>query len=297
MPEKYLPEVKKAISTWALCVLPSSFPFMFLTSFLTGLSLIERLSQKFSLISKKLLNLPGISLYAISISLLSGYPVGAKTALNLYEGKLLSKNDCFKLCALCSFCSPTFILGSVGSNMLCDLKSGIIILLSHYAACFLSVPFLRRIPSSKTHAPLLTKRNEDNLLYESMYSSVISILCVGGFIIVFHTLSAVLYDMNILKPLIRAVDVIPLFEGLGEGFILGIIEMTGGCNALSLHPSAVSLSLICFLVTFGGASAIFQQLAYLKRAEINGGAFILIKLLQAVAAFFICLLFSTLLRA
>ena len=49
-----------------------------------------------------------------------------------------------------------------------------------------------------------------------------------------------------------------------------------------------------FLITLGGASILFQQIAFLRPAGVRIPLFLAVKLFQALAAFFLCLLFVSL---
>lgn len=292
MPEKYIKACQTGISLWAACVLPSTFPFLFLTALITRLGYVNTISRFLSPVTKKIFNLPEISGYVILMSAISGYPVGAKIIADLKESGCITSSEATKISVVSSTSGPLFIIGSVGSNMFSSVKIGVMILVSHYFASILTGIILKskdRQNESKTFTP---KTNENEALYSAMYNSVISVMCVGGFIAVFYTLSAMLEDMKILYPLSFIIDNLPFFNGLGSGISTGLIEMTSGCRTLASSNNFLALPSCAFIISFGGMSIIFQQLAYLKKAGAKTGFFLLSKLLQSVLAFAVCLLLS-----
>ena len=70
--------------------------------------------------------------------------------------------------------------------------------------------------------------------------------------------------------------------------------MTGGCLALAGLSTNLAAPCCAFLITLGGASILFQQIAYLRSAGIKLPFFLFVKLVQALGAFFLCLLFVSL---
>lgn len=295
-PERYVSVCLNGVLVWANFVLPSLFPFLFLTAILTKLNAVTSLSQKLSPLTKKVFNLSGISAYCFFTSVISGYPVGSKCVCDLYNNNLIQKEEVTRLSSLCSTSGPLFIIASVGVNMFNNKFIGFIIYLSHILSIIIvSVIWGLFGKNKKTSlCPMIPTKSADNILYESMYGAVISILCVGGFIAVFYTFSQILYDFKILTPLIfifgGLFSLFSLDKNTSKFFSLGLIEMTTGCNALATLNGNFYIALACFLITFGGLSIIFQQSYYLKSAKVKMTKFILSKLIQALLSFGICFL-------
>lgn len=289
IPERYIEECRTGISLWAVCVLPATFPFLFITALLTRLGYVNKLSSLLAPLTKRLFRLSGVSGYVLVMSMISGYPVGAKILCDLREGDLLSPAEAEKMSVIASTSGPLFIIGSVGNNMFRSFKAGVFILLAHFLATVLTGVFFRGVPCPSGFDRLRPPKREDDVLYASMYSSVLSVLCVGGFIVVFYVLSCMTSDLRVLAPFAFLLEKIPPFQGLGDAFCLGLIEMTGGCKALSASPSAYSAALCAFLITLGGCSILMQQIAYFKKARIKIRLFILAKLIQAALSFVFCL--------
>lgn len=296
-PERYVPAALEGIKLWALCVLPSLFPFFFLTLLLTKNYCVERLARAFDRPSKLLFRCGGVSVYVFFMSVLSGYPVGARLIGELREKGVIGKDEATRMSALCSTSGPLFIVGSVGTGMLGDKSIGLIMLVCHILSAFLCgicFRFYGKSDRACPHAePLIARIRPDNVLYESVYGAVISILCVGGFICLFYTLSEILADFKILLPLEYLFNALlaPLgVENIGKAFAAGLIECTRGCGMLSQSASASAVAApCCALISFGGVSVIFQSAVYLSKAGADMRMFLLSKTLQTLFSFVLCL--------
>lgn len=274
-PAKYGKSILEGVSLWAVCVLPATFPFLFLTAIFTRLSLYEKLSGRLAPLFSKVFKVSGAGGCAAILSAVSGYPVGARTVLDLSESCRLDENERFRVACLASTTGPMFLVGAVGSGMFSSPALGWLMLLCHYSAvwgvCFF-MRFFGKPP--KPSAGLL--RKDGNALYDSLYQSVVSILCVGGAIALFYAFSEML--LTFFHPM----------SPFSEGTVRGLMEMTAGCKAFSSDPSPLSAAMCCFLVTFGGACVLMQQLAFLSRAGIKTLPFVAVKFLQGVVAGALC---------
>ena len=218
---------------------------------------------------------------------------------------LLSRSDAEILACACSTSGPLFIIGSVGAGMFGDKRTGFIILAAHVLAVLLSAVAVRFFLSlRKRKDPAASRQTgrtasaappaSDFSLSECVQSSVISALAVGGCIAVFYVLASMCVDFKLLYPLQKLLKQIPALAVCAEGVTKGLVEMTGGCLALAGLSTNLAAPCCAFLITLGGASILFQQIAYLRSAGIKLPFFLFVKLVQALGAFFLCLLFVSL---
>lgn len=278
-PVHYAGSVSQGVSLWAACVLPATFPFLFLTALITGLKPFAVFSEKLAAPMGKLFRVSGAGGGAAILSALSGYPVGARTVFDLSRAGKLSRGEEFRLACLCTTSGPMFLVGTVGGMMYRNTAAGWAMLLSHLAAVW-TVSFLLRFRAKTEPSPPLPAKTDPALLYNSLYNAVISVLCVGGFIALFSCFGQMLSDLGLFR--------IPLFGEYTEGILRGLLEMTTGCAALSKLKTPLSCALACAEVTFGGMCVLCQQAAYLTRAGVKTLPFVGVKLLQAVLAFLLC---------
>ncbi|MBP5308707.1 MAG: hypothetical protein J6Z34_06200 [Clostridia bacterium] len=292
-PDRYVSVAADGIKLWAVAVLPSLFPFFFLTLILTKLGTLANFTRKADGFTKRIFRCNGISAYVFAMSVLSGYPVGAKLISELYAAGKTDKYEATRMAAFCSTSGPLFIVGTVGVNMFGNKICGFLMLIAHVAAALICGVTFRKYGDFKRYIAMLTRgKTEDSILYECIYSSVVSILCVGGFICVFYLLANVLSDFKILLFLNKLLELIFMRSGnaetLSRGFTSGLIECTGGCAILGFSPGALSASLACALVSFGGISVAFQSAIYLTKAKVDMKIFFLSKTLQMAVSFVLC---------
>ncbi len=274
-PTRYGKCIMDGISLWAVCVLPATFPFLFLTALFTKLSLYERLSKRLSPLFSKAFRVSGAGGCAALLSALSGYPVGARTVFDLRESGKLDENEVFRLACLASTTGPMFLVGAVGSGMFSSPALGWMMLACHFLGV-LSVCFVMGRFGKKPKMFLSPAPKGENALYDSLYNSVISILCVGGAIALFYAFSEMILSF------------LPPMSPFWEGCVRGLLEMTAGCKSFSAEKSPLSVAACCFLTTFGGMCVLIQQIAFLSRAGVKPLPFVAVKLLQAIVSGIVC---------
>ena len=296
-PKPYISGALEGLKLWALVVLPALLPFFFFTTLLSKLGLTDFLSKIFKKPCKVLFRSGGNASYAFIMSLLSGYPVGAKVVSDLKTNRLIGKDEATRLACLCSTSGPLFIIGSVGVGMFNDNRIGICILLAHVLSAFsCGIIFRFYGKSDHTDKEFLRQKTCGNLLYDCVYSSVISVLIVGGFICVFNVIISAINTTNLLLP----IDFI--FENFTDvkllnSFLYGLIECTTGCKMLSKCVlSTYSVAFASSLISIGGLSVWVQSIAFLSSAKVNVKIFCFSKITQGILSFIFSLLLFPLFR-
>ena len=289
----------QGINLWISLILPAMLPYFFITAVLSSLSITSKISNKFSPLTKRLFNVSGACGYAFFMSLIAGYPIGAKIVSDLKEKNAIGENEAIRASTFCSTSSPMFLISSVGSIMFNSTTIGLVLLISNFlSAIIIGIIFSNYNKNDKPNSkPFLSNKKIDNILYESAYSSVISVLVVGAIITIFYIFSSILFGLNLLNPIINLLALLLGNFDTAKALAFGLIESTQGLKILSTLPiSTLTLPLCAFICGFGGLSVIMQSVAYLKKAKIKTAPFIKAKLLCAVInfiiTFIICLIFQ-----
>ncbi|MGN1373605.1 MAG: hypothetical protein ACI4VK_06150 [Candidatus Coproplasma sp.] len=283
-PERYTKVCFEGICLWAECVLPSLFPFMVVCSLLSGLGAINAISAPFASGCKKLkINPAALPLFLLSA--VSGYPAGSRLVSEYYSSGKLSANEAKNLACACSICSPTFALGTVGYKAFGGGYYGVKLLFSAYVSVIvISVVYslLHKDKGEDRRLPPVDIKGGD-LIFNSFYGAVTAVLTAGGFICFFYTMSQVAYDFNVFAPL--TIWLRPILGDSCDGLALGLIEATGGCFAAAKAGGFFALPVAGFLLVFGGASIIGQQLCYLTKCGARAKSFVAMKFIQGLASF------------
>lgn len=300
-PTKYNQSTLSGLQLFIVAVLPGLFPFMFLTKLLTNFGMVKKISTKLSPITTFLFNTNGISSYVFIMSILSGYPIGAKLIADLYISGNITQQDAKKMVSFCTTSGPIFIIGTVGSVMLGSAKIGIIIYLSHILSSIMCGIILSGKRNKKNNSQTLLSNDNrpDDILSNTMSNTVQSIFIVGAYISIFFLLADILTDIGILGGLSNLADKALSLIGInnvGSGFIGGLLEVTRGCKILSQSISLWSVCFTCGIISFSGLSIILQSLTFLNKCKIKARYFIFVKcvhcILSIITCFALCNIFS-----
>lgn len=304
-PSKYVEASFVGLKVWATIVLPSLFFFFFVTKVLVQLKssrkILSILDKPFNKIYKTNTN----SGYIFLMSIISGYPVGAKLISEFYENDLITKQDAKKVISFCSSSGPMFILGSVAVKMFGNYKLGLVVLLSHTISTLLNGVIYSRIGTKSplnlgkntTYDKIVVQKNtSQKSLNDIMYDTIISIIMIGGYITLCFTLLEFIISLQGYHFILVLSE--KLFgSNILDSIIKGIVELTNGC--VSLSKSTCDFKTICIvlssLISFGGLSIHLQSQMFLKKVGIKYSYFLLTKLTQTIITIFISALFSAIL--
>ncbi|MCQ4637416.1 hypothetical protein NE619_11835 [Anaerovorax odorimutans] len=266
---------QKGIYLWAQSVLPALLPFFICANFLNYMGAVRVIRP---------------SMFPFAMSVLSGYPMGAKIIGDMRKEHTISRAEAKRLISFCSTSGPTFMVGAVGVGMLGSAAAGILIAVSHYLGAVLNgmiYSFFFRKKSREPAAAAPQNRRNQGLLEiftDAILSAFKSLAIILAYIILFMFLT----DLMHMGGLFSWIGYPPL-KALAKGFF----EMTVGCGALS-ECIGLSMSLKCVLCTFvlswGGLSIIGQSMSMLSGSGVGLPYFALTKLTHAILAGIIALL-------
>lgn len=286
-PQRYATSCLDGFRTWRRFVLPSLFPFFFLTKILCNFKLIDKISKFFAPFVGKLFHVKPIISFIMISSFLSGYPIGASLLSELKTKGAISSKDVQNSCILCSTSGVSFCIGVIGGMMLESVALGVTIYLSHICSALLFGIIFRNkeyVPNSNFYTPL---KKSDNILSEAIHSSVISILIVGGYIAIFYVLLTLINDLGGFYLFEK------YFSKVGLAISKGFFEATCGIYEISkIINKKLAAAISTFIITFGGLSINFQQLALLQNCGVKTGIFLRNKFIQSIFSLGLFFIFS-----
>lgn len=273
-PARYAERVSEGISLWAVSVLPVTLPFLFLTLLLSRMPAFARVSRKLSPAFAGCFRVSGAGGCAAVLSVLSGYPAGARAVLDLWERGCLARGERLRAACLATTSGPAFLAGTLGA--IAGSAVGWLLFAAHLAGVW-SVSFLlgrRAEPPAAVPPPAQVQVQTGSAVTESLSAAVLSVLAVGGAIALFYAFGCMIGDL--LAPI--------RLPPAAAAFLQGLAEMTSGCVFLLQDPMPAHIALCAFLVTFGGACVLVQQWSFLRRTGIRLFPFLLVKAAQGIAA-------------
>jgi sporulation integral membrane protein YlbJ len=276
---------QKGISLWASSVLPALLPFFICANFMTALGLPSYMGRIFEKPFQKIFGAPGVSAFVFSVSITSGYPMGAKLIGDFGRSRSVTLDEAKSMLTFCSTSGPLFMLGAVGAGMLGSPAAGAVIALSHYAGALLNGILYRIISPVKNHS---VKRNLDrmslpkgsilDLFTDSLLSSFRALGIICGYIVLFMMITEFIQFSGVLNF---------VSSDYGKGVIKGLLEMTVGCSGIARSSQLTLLyqSILCtFLISFGGFSVYAQSMSMLSGLRIGAGFYLFSKLSHGILA-------------
>ena len=127
---------KEALDLCLNVIVPTLFPFFVFSSLAVSFGLADILGKAFGSVMKPIFNVNGSCAAALILGLISGFPVGAKTAISLYQKGLCTKTEAERLLSFSNNAGPAFVLGTVGIGIWNSSKIGWILWLTQIISSF-----------------------------------------------------------------------------------------------------------------------------------------------------------------
>ncbi|MEG1593838.1 MAG: sporulation protein [Oscillibacter sp.] len=225
----------------AQSVVPALFPFLVVTTLLLRLGLGELLSPLFSGLMTPLFRLPGTGASALLLGLIGGYPVGAKTAAELYAAGLLTRDEGERLLAFCNNANPVFLISVLGVGVFGSVRAGVWLWLIHVVSALLTGLLFRGggKPTRRQSPPPIPLTVPFSVaLVDAVRSALAGMLSVCAFVVFFYVLVQPLAGLGgrvgtLLVGVTELFSVIPLLEPSPAGFVLAAgLAGWGGLSVL-----------------------------------------------------------------
>ena len=248
-----------AAEALALCgrtVIPALFPFMAVSGLLVSLGFGEWVSPRLAGLMGPLFRLPGSAASALLLGLVGGYPIGARTAADLYREGLLTRGETQRLLTFCNNSNPVFLISVLGVGVFQDVRTGIWLWLIHILSALLTGLFLRGSDDFPRHQGVERRIpcraiSLSSAFVEAVRSALSGILSVCAFVVLFY------------------VAVSPL-KGLGGPLgaaLTGMVELFSLTPLLT--PDRFSFLLAAFCSGWGGLSVLAQTAAVLDGTDLR----------------------------
>lgn len=293
-PSTYMKSTLNGLNVWFYNVLPALLPFFIATRLLIFLS-VENIKPLDKFTNKMFKVNNGGKIFFLS--LISGYPVGAKLICEAYKSKQIDLRSAKKMMSYCSVSGPMFIIGSIGIGVFKSVKIGYILLFCHILGAIINGIVFRcsyKKFNEENEPNIYTKPASSNILADSMYDSIISILLVGGYIVFAFVLIDLLNNLMLIPNLAQIISGAFNIKNsqITLSFLNGLLEMTRGLiNLGQLDVSTpISICLASFLIAFGGASIFLQSLNFTKELKIKKSYFLFQKFCQGLITLFVSII-------
>lgn len=249
-------------------LIPSLFPFFFLSSFIVYSNCFSALTKRMSFL-KTLTGISPNGFLAVLLCVIGGFPVGGKVVSSLYSEGQISEEEGKRLCYICFGAGPGFIVTFVGEGIFSNKRLGILLLITSILGVLTLLAISSFIPLKNNNSkpvPDKTSYTIGECIVKSTDSAVKSSLSMCGYVVIFVVINNML-------------SLVPYYNG----FIAGTLEITSG---MINYGSNMSIEAIAFLIGFGGICVHFQIFGIIKNISISKVLFFFTRILQGIISTF-----------
>ena len=290
-PQESMAAAKAGLSLCFNVIIPSLFPFFVLSSLVVDLGLAGYLGRALEPVMRPLFRVSGPCAAACVLGFIGGYPVGARTAISLYEDGMCTKTEAQRLLAFCNNSGPAFILGVVGAGVFSSSRVGLVLYLAHMLASLLVGLVFRFYRGGETRAepgrravPIQAKRFSAAFT-QAVTGSFSSTLNICAFVL-FFTVALRLLTLTGAIPALaellgRALGPLGFDQSWGERLLAGALELTSGVSGLASGGTLAGRAAMAgFMLGWAGVSIHCQVLSFLADSGLSPGTYFLGKLLH-----------------
>ncbi|KIL47606.1 nucleoside recognition domain-containing protein [Jeotgalibacillus campisalis] len=294
-PQASLDASIKGLELWWTIIFPSLLPFFILADLLPQSNWMSSIGRMVQPVMKPLFNVSGKGAMVLLLGFTSGFPVGAKLSVKLYNQGELSFSDAQRLVCFTNGASPIFILGAVSAGLLHTPKAGILLLTAHYAGNFIIGIFAgRMIKETKglKNTVLKTEHKSSlsfgSALQSAVAASVQQLMVIGGLIILFSVISSVAVKFHLFEIPAFILKELSLSAGISadwvSGFLLGILEISNGAATVAGDEKNLLVSCLAVLaiISFGGFCIHAQIIACIHQSPIKYKPFLLARIAHLI---------------
>lgn len=250
--------VKGAKDGMELCiktVIPSLFPFFVLSSVLTG-SLAQQCPRPVRMAAKSL-GIPNSAASILIPAFLGGYPVGAKSAKDLWKQGQITKNEAQWLLSFCSNAGPSFLFG-MAAGFFPDTKAAWLLWGIHILSGVLTAAVISRPPvRDGDHVPVGAAQ-----AHSVIFTAARAMMMVCCWVVLFRIVITFL-DLWFFRRLPDWLRVL----------LTGLLELTNGCCELAAIGNEELRFVLCAcMLSFGGICVFFQTAAVTEGLSLKGYA-------------------------
>lgn len=260
---------------WYQIVLPTLFPFLFVSNLLLNTGSIQILSDAFGKMVSMVFKVSPNAAFVIVVGFLCGYPMGAKMAADMAECGYLSKEEGEYLLSFCNNSSPGFILNFVIFKSLKKQEllwpTIFILMLSPMIVSLFTRKNLRKNHQQKQI--VIPKKTWNFKEFDhSIMDSFLILIKVGGYIMLFSVMMVLARHFFAQKTVILC--------------LIATLEVTNGVQMICDLgiPFAYQYLLILALSAFGGWCSVAQTQCVIQKAGFRIIPYIIEKLAAAATA-------------
>lgn len=309
----------KGLSIWWDILFPALFPFLVVSEMMLGLGIVHFFGMLLDPVMRPVFRIPGTGGFVMAMGFAAGYPVAAKLTSQLWEQRLVNREEGERLVAFTTTSDPIFLIGAVSVGFFHDVSLAVILATAHYGTAIL-VGFMMRFhggsaskkvtepaPQTASHtstrlltrafkamhrARLLDGRSLGEMLRQAVQSSLQLVMVIGGLVVFFAVVIEIMTSIQVMPIVYKGIDVVLQLFGvptaLSEAVAGGIFEVTLGAKAAGSAPAPISLmhkaAIAAFILSWAGLSVHAQIISILHHTNLRYFPFVMARLIHGLLA-------------
>jgi sporulation integral membrane protein YlbJ len=289
VPSEAIAGAKEGLTLCGNVIAPSLFPFFVLSSLVVDLGLAAYLGRALEQVMRPLFRVGGSCGVAVAMGFVGGYPVGARTALQLYEQGQCSKTEAERLLAFCNNSGPAFILGVVGAGVFGSGRVGLLLYLTHAAASLLVGLIFRfyggkeNKRSSQTVRATIGTVRASAAFTGAVVKALQSTLNICAFVVFFSVVLRLLSAYGVLAGVANFLALFGVGEEWARRLVAGLLELSSGVSSLT-GTGREGVPMAAFMLGWAGLSVHCQVLSVLGDSGLSVRPYLAGKLCHGLIA-------------
>lgn len=296
-PQESMQGVTDGLTLCINVLIPSLFPFFVLSSLMVKLGVAQYFGKILEPVMRPLFNVGGACSSAFVLGFVGGYPVGAKTAISLYENGCIEKDEAERLLAFSNNSGPAFILGVVGVGIFASSRVGLMLYAAHAVASIIVGILFRNWGRRRSKQavqyggdnPVREQRQARSFqdvrfsraFVQSVTGAFQTTLNICAFVIFFTVFIRLLFLAGIIPAAATFLGGVLARLGLdptwAETLVIGFIELTSGVWSLNAAAGELSsaIAMVAFMLGWAGLSVHCQVLSFIGDSGLSVRSYIL----------------------
>jgi sporulation integral membrane protein YlbJ len=313
-PQQSLTSAIQGIAIWWDVLFPALFPFFVISELLLGLGLVHFIGGLFDPMMRPMFRIPGYGGFVMAMGFAAGYPISARLTSQLWDRKLINREEAERLVAFTSTSDPIFLIGAVAVGFFHNAGLAIILAISHYGGGII-IGLLMRFHGqrntdtiylrSKDHHSLIIRafrsmhiaRLQDGrslgvMLQQAIQNSLKLVFMIGGLVIFVSVVLELLSLIGAMEIMYAAfayfLNLVSLPPMLSPSVVKGLFEVTLGAKAAGGAAASIPLihkaAIASFILSWAGLCVHAQITSLLSQTNLRYTSFVIARFLHGLIA-------------
>ena len=266
-PQASVQGAKQALELCFATVVPSLFPFMTVAAYILNSDITSFLGKRSERLSRFLFDLPKEAGVIFIMSLVGGFPVGARLITDSFQKGRLTVNQAKRMLLFCVNPGPAFVINIVGLSMLGSQRAGVLLFVSVCFSALITGVISRVFKDDDKVADCSINSGISSPLILSVKESINAIISVCGWIVIFSSLMGVVNSFQ--------------FDEMLKQWLNMAAEVTSGC---AISVKSFPLPVTALILGWSGICVHLQLMSYISACKLKYKHFAVARIFNGVVS-------------